>query len=124
MANGAVTDLFTNGRGKVTGLTVILLTLAGGQSWWFSNEARREMEANIAQATAVQERLVNNRFDYLTQRFEKLERDIAGTHGHIWAEIAKRPDRDSTEDRRREIDRRLEVIERRLDNLANMIYRG
>jgi hypothetical protein len=132
MANGStVADLVSDGRGKWTVLTMLMMTLAGGLSWWFTQEARDELDGlrtyvdgRIASAILAQDSLFNQRIDFANQRLTKLEQIVESQNREIWREMARRVDRDTLEDRRRDYDRRIEALEQRIDNLQNYLFRG
>lgn len=132
MANGhTISEIFNDGKGKWTVLTMLLMTLAGGLSWWFTNEARMEIEhlrtyvdGRVSSALVSRDAVLDQRMDYINERLSKLENIVESQNRAIWAEMAKRVDRETLEDRRRDYERRIADLERRMDNLQNYFYRG
>lgn len=119
MANGAaIADLVVGEqKGRWAILTVVLLGLSAGMSTWI-------VEEKIEDAITTQAILRDQQITYLELRITKIEADMAEQHGRLWAEMARRPDTDAVGGRRREVDRRLDTVERRVDNLGNVLFRN
>lgn len=141
MANGGtLTELVGDGRGKLTVLTVVAVTLATGMGWWASKEGRdaveelrQEINRDIAtertetRAEMLRERVdmrafvlreiegnqgqSNDRMNVILERFMRNERDIEA-----------RIPRAEFEYYQGGVERRLDALERTVDALRSRVY--
>lgn len=122
MANGStLTDMAGDGRGKWAVLAGVLLMMSSGISWGISNAGRDYTDARVASAIAVNQLVSDDRYKTLLKDLARIELDLAQNDEEfrrVWAEMAKRIDREVLLDR----NRRIDAIEREIDQLQQRIY--
>ena len=126
MANGGTLHgLVDDGKGRWGVIVLAVTSLATGIGWYFSQAGRDYTDFRIAAAISTRAAYTDLRYAQVSERLAKLETEM-DLHdveiAKVWSEIAKRIDRQGLIDGQRDIERRLDALERDIQRLRRALY--
>jgi hypothetical protein len=132
MANGGtLSAILGENRGTLGGIIVAAMTVAAGLgsglSWYFQAEGRAYTDEYVERAIKRRADLTDERYHNMIERIGRVEVQ-AGRNSQefreVWTAIANRIDRQALVDSNTGDDRRLDALERQVEQLRQLLYGG